>query len=82
MVSPTTVIQFFSDFPSAPDVFPLEAVPEDEAADELEDATELASGPVKKKLPATGSPRPTSEAKRDILKLLMAVDELTNAGAT
>ena len=40
------------------------------------------SGPVRKKLPAIGLPRPTSCAKREMLKLLMGVDAFTNLDAT
>lgn len=40
---------------------------------------EFASGPVKKKLPATGLPSPVCSANAEILKLLMDVEALTKA---
>ena len=50
----------------------------------LEDVAEVLelSGPVMKKVPATGAPSPVSAANTEILKLVMGVDELTNIGAT
>ena len=55
-------------------------VPVEAALEEVAEADVL-SGPAKKKLPATGSPKPVSDAKSEMLKLLMGVDELTNIGA-
>ncbi len=43
---------------------------------------EFASGPVRKKFPARGLPRPSCSAKAEMLKLLIGVDELTMPGTS
>ena len=53
-----------------------------EAEDELFAAAVVLSGPVRKKLPATGLPRPVCSANSEMLKLLTGVEALTRLGAT
>lgn len=53
-----------------------------EAEADVDAVLVVLSGPVKKKLPAMGGAKPTSDANIVMLKLVRTVDALTNEGAT